>query len=84
MQQAEKAFVERQDRRAVELRGFALGPKRDSNVCVSDLSYGGCQLHSEDAFRVGEVIELRVIKRGAIKAIIRWSAEGRAGALFLN
>ena len=84
MQQAETAFVVRQDRRPVELRGFALGPKRDSDVSVSDLSYGGCKLHSEDAFKVGEVVELRVIKRGAIKAEIRWSAKGRAGALFLN
>jgi hypothetical protein len=84
MQQAEKAIVERPERRAVDMRGFALGPNRDSNVCVSDLSYSGCQLQSEDAFKVGEVVELRVIKRGAIKAEIRWSADGCAGALFLN
>jgi hypothetical protein len=84
MQHAEETFVERPERRPVSLRGFALGPNRDSNIAVADLSYTGCQLSSDDPFKVGEVVELRVIKRGAIKAEIRWSTGGRAGALFLN
>ena len=84
MQHAENIFAERAERRSVELRGFALGPSRDSNICVSDLSYGGCRLRSEEAFKVGEVVELRVIRRGAIKAEIRWAADNDAGARFLN
>ena len=35
-----KTFVMRQDRRPVSLRGFALADGRDSDVQVSDLSYG--------------------------------------------
>jgi len=79
-----KTFVMRPDRNPVSLRGFALGEGRDSDVQVSDLSYGGCRLHSDDEFKAGEVVELRIIKRGAIDAEIRWAANGRAGACFIN
>ena len=48
-----KTFVMRQDRRPVSLRGFALADGRDSDVQVSDLSYGGCRIHSDDEFKAG-------------------------------
>ena len=79
-----KTFVMRPERRPVSLRGFALGEGRDSDVRVADLSYGGCRIHSDDAFKAGEVVELRIIKRGAVDAEIRWTADGRAGASFIN
>ena len=79
-----KTFIRRADRHSVDLRGFALGPARDSDVRVADLSYGGCQIRSEDAFSAGEVVELRIIKRGAAAAEIRWSTDGRAGVRFIN
>jgi hypothetical protein len=74
----------RPDRRPVSLRGFALGPGRDSDVAVSDLSYEGCQIRSEDKFKEGELVELRIIKRGAIDGEVRWSANGRAGVCFVS
>ena len=79
-----KTFITRAERRAVELRGFALGPSRDSDIRVADLSYGGCRIQSQDDFSEGEVVELRIIKRGAAAAEIRWSADGHAGVRFLN
>jgi len=79
-----KTFVMRPERRPVAMRGFALSESRDSDVKVADLSYGGCQIHSADEFKAGEVVELRIIKRGAVDAEIRWTAEGRAGACFIN
>jgi hypothetical protein len=79
-----KTFVTRPERRPVSMRGFALGDGRDSDVQVADLSYGGCRIHSDDGFKAGEVVELRIIKRGAVDAEIRWAANGRAGACFLN
>jgi hypothetical protein len=79
-----KTFITRAERRPVELRGFALGPGRDSDISVHNLSYGGCEIESGDAFNEGEVVELRIIKRGIAAAEIRWSDEGRAGVRFLN
>lgn len=79
-----KTFIMRAERRPVELRGFALGPSRDSDVRVADLSYGGCRIESDDSFDEGEVVELRIIKRGAAAAEIRWADGGHAGVRFLN
>jgi hypothetical protein len=79
-----KVFVERAERRRVSMRGFALGPARDSDIGVSDLSYAGCQLTSDDRFKAGEIVELRILKHGAIDAEIRWSDKGRAGARFIE
>jgi PilZ domain len=78
-----RTFVMRDERRPVNLRAFALGPTRDSDVTLSDLSYGGCQIHSADAFEPGEILELRVVKRGLVQAEIRWAREDRAGACFI-
>ena len=79
-----KDLETRAERRPVNMRAFALSPTRDSDVTVADLSYTGCRLHSDDRFEAGEVVELRIIKRGAIAAEIRWADNGRAGARFLN
>jgi hypothetical protein len=79
-----KTFVPRDERRPVTMRGFALSPTRDSDVTLSDLSYGGCQIHSADKFKPGEKFELRVIKRGSMQAEVRWASEGRAGAQFVS
>jgi hypothetical protein len=81
---ATKTFITRAERHPVELRGFALGPGRDSDILVADLSYGGCSIQSQDAFSKGEVVELRIMKRGAAAAEIRWTDQDRAGARFLN
>jgi hypothetical protein len=79
-----RTFVDRAERRPVSLRGYALSETRDSDIMVADLSYTGCQIRCADALKRGEVIELRVLKRGAIVAEIRWSAKDRAGARFIN
>lgn len=78
-----KTFITRPDRRPVELRGFALGPSRDADIRIADLSYGGCRIQSDDSFDEGEVVELRIIKLGMADAEIRWSANGHAGVRFL-
>lgn len=81
---AARKFVMRSERWPVELPGFALNETRDSDVLISELSYEGCQFRSDDSFEAGELVELRIIKRGAVQAEVRWSADGRAGACFLN
>jgi hypothetical protein len=79
-----KAYSERAERRAVSLRGFALNAKHDSDIIVSDVSYTGCRFRSEDKFKKGEVVELRIIKRGASEAEICWARDGSAGARFIE
>lgn len=81
---AAKKFVTRSERWAVDLPGFALNDTHDSDVLVSQLSYEGCQFRSDDSFETGELVELRIIKRGAVQAEVRWSDDGRAGACFLS
>ena len=84
MGQVSSKFMERAERRAVSLRGFALSAKHDADILVSDVSYTGCNFSSMDAFKAGEIVELRILQRGAISAEIRWSKGGRAGARFLE
>lgn len=79
-----KSFTPRADRRQVSMRGFALSTTRDSDIQLYDLSYEGCGMRCDDKFKAGELVELRIFKRGAIDAEIRWTADGRAGAQFVN
>lgn len=79
-----KSFTPRADRRAVSMHGFALSTTRDSDIRLFDLSYEGCGMRCDDKFKPGEVVELRIFKRGSVDAEIRWTANGRAGAQFLN
>ncbi|MFL6720676.1 MAG: PilZ domain-containing protein [Sphingomonas sp.] len=79
-----RAFVVRDERRPVALRGFAMSATRDSDVTVDDLSYAGCQIRSADSFEQGETFELRVVKRGAAQAEICWVHNDRAGVRFVN
>ena len=83
-QRKNRDFVERAERWPVSLRGFALSTKHDSDIEVSDLSYTGCRFDSGDKFKTGETVELRILKRGATQAEIRWSADGAAGARFIE
>jgi len=81
---ATKTYITRAERRQVSMRGFALGPGHDADIEIADMSYGGCRIQSEDSFKEGEVVELRIIKRGAAAAEIRWTDGGNAGVRFLN
>jgi len=76
-------FIERAERWPVSLRGFALNTRHDADIEVSELSYTGCRFDSADRFKCGEIVELRLLKRGAIGAEIRWSVDGRSGARFV-
>ena len=79
-----KSFTPRADRRQVRMHGFALSTTRDCDIQLYDLSYEGCAMRCNDKFKAGELVELRIFKRGSVDAEIRWTAEGRAGAQFAN
>jgi len=79
-----KTYIDRAERWPVSLPGYALSPNRDLDIVLSDLSYSGCQIRCADPLKTGELVELRVVKRGAIQAEIRWAAKGSAGAKFMS
>jgi hypothetical protein len=74
----------------VNIRGIAMSPAsdtgsaRDSDIYLTDISYGGCQIRSADSFEPGEKVELRVFKRGLVQAEVRWVRDDRVGARFLS
>ena len=73
----------RRERRAVVLHGFAV--RQDGSTAViklTDLSYDGCGIETTAELNPGERIELSVLRRGALSAVVRWCAEGRAGLAF--
>jgi hypothetical protein len=47
------------------------------------MSFGGCGFTGDRAFEVGEQVRIAIAGQGYIKAEMRWSSEGRAGARFL-
>lgn len=69
-------------RRQVSLRAYALSPKHDADVTVTDLSYDGCAILSAACCRLGELIELIVVRRGSMQAEICLVKEERAGVRF--
>lgn len=79
-----QTFIARAGRRAVSMHGFALSATRDCDVQLCDLSYEGCKIRCNDRLEPGEVVELRLFKRGVIGAEIRWTANDHAGARFLS
>ena len=53
-------------------------------LIVRDISRDGCQLRTEAAFQVGELIELEHDIFGILRADVRWSCSGRVGLRFVN
>jgi len=84
MGQNSREWMPRDERRAVNLRAYALSDTRDCDATVADLSYSGCQIESETKFQTGEQFELRVVKLGSVPVEVRWTKKVRAGAQFLN
>ena len=75
--------VERRERRPVALHGYAaLEDGRTAEIVVLDLSYDGCGIAIPVELQPGQAIKLSVLGRGAIDAIVRWSANGKAGLIF--
>lgn len=75
--------LKRRERRAVDLQGFAARQDGSTAVVkVTDLSYDGCGIETTAVLRPGERIELRVLNRGALSAVVRWCAKGQAGLAF--
>lgn len=60
------------------------GQGRQYSVTVLDISNGGFRLQSQETFRIGEYIAIRVPRYGDFSAQIRWALGSEAGGVFLN
>jgi hypothetical protein len=54
------------------------------SVMIADISRGGCQVRTENPFKVGEVLTLKHEVLGSRTAEVRWTHAGRAGLMFLG
>lgn len=85
MKRDENDWRMRPDRRTVSLSGLALrNDGTSSRVAVTNLSYDGCHLYSQDTFELGEPLRLSVQGMGTIRAQVRWVKEQSAGVRFLH
>ena len=76
--------IGRKDRYGVEVDAIiyrADGTK--ASVRLTNLSDGGCRIDSAIDFRVGERLQIALPRMGYIRAQVRWSLPGCAGAKFL-
>ena len=52
-------------------------------VKLTNFSDDGCRIEAEEAFRIGERLQIAIPRMGQIKVQVRWSQPGSAGAKFL-
>ena len=56
---------------------------RETRTLLTNISERGCELRSKEALEIGERVRIDVPGLGSLAAIIRWSADGKAGAEFI-
>ena len=73
----------RRERRPIDMRGFVV---RAGGISVAielvDLNYGGCGIKTPVELIPGESVELSVLGRGSMPALVRWCQDGKAGLDF--
>lgn len=77
-------WVGRKDRHPVEVDAVVHrtdGSK--SPVKLSNFSDEGCRIEADGEFRIGERLQIAIPRMGHVKAQVRWSLPGSAGARFL-
>ncbi len=52
-------------------------------VKLSNFSDEGCRIEAENGFHIGERLQIAIPRMGYVKAQVRWSVPGSAGAQFL-
>ena len=75
----------KRNRKATSLTGVAY--RADGawvRVHMSDLSYDGCRLLTEEEFDIGEPLTLVMSRMQHLKVQVRWVKHGQAGVRFLG
>ena len=84
MEREQIDWLNREGRRKASLTGTAC--REDGSrirIVVTNLSYRGCHLFSQDPMYQGETFDLTVPSMGAVKVQVRWSDGSSAGVRFL-
>ena len=78
-------WVSRKDRYPVEIEAEV---QRDDGsrqqVKVSDITEEGCRIECDCDFLIGEHVQITIPRMTPIRAQVRWSLPGNAGARFLG
>jgi hypothetical protein len=79
-----QGWIGRRDRHPVEIDAVVHrtdGTK--SAVKLSNFSEDGCRIEAEEAFGIGERLQIAIPRMGKVKAQVRWAIPGSVGARFL-
>jgi hypothetical protein len=83
MTNSQRALSDRPERKAVELRAYAVRPCGGIlDMRVVDFCFDGCRVECDAGLIIGEELKLSLLGRGAIKARVRWSDGRNAGMQF--
>ena len=78
------AWAARKDRHPVEIDATVMrtdGSKEP--VKLSNFSDEGCRIEANGDFHIGERLQIAIPRMGHIKAQVRWTMPGSAGARFV-
>jgi hypothetical protein len=77
-------WAARKDRHPVEIDAIVQRTDgRKEPVKLSNFSDEGCRIEAAGEFHIGERLQIAIPRMGHIKAQVRWSMPGSAGARFL-
>lgn len=77
--------MQRRERRPVRLGATARrGDGSVVELTIVDFSHDGCGVLCAIELKAGETLDLGVLERGSAKAVVRWSADGKAGLSFTS
>ena len=79
-----QTWARRKDRHPVEIEAIVQrSDGRKEPVRLSNFSDEGCRIDAPGDFHIGERLQIAIPRMGHIKAQVRWSMPGSAGARFL-
>jgi hypothetical protein len=82
--QRTQGWARRKDRHPVEIDAVVQRTDgRKEPVKLSNFSDEGCRIESDGDFHIGERLQIAIPRMGHIKAQVRWSMPGSAGARFV-
>ena len=78
-------WIGRKDRQPVQIDAVLYrGDGSNAPVKLTNFTEEGCRIESDSDLQIGERLAIALPRMGPIKAQVRWSLPGSAGARFLS